>query len=167
MILTVLEFPDERLQQKSVPVTKFDATLGKLLDDMAETMYSKNGIGLAAAQVGKFIRALVIDLGPAENQEAKLWEIINPKFTKTEGKTVFEEGCLSVPGYTEEVSRKAKVTVEYQDRHGKQHTLEADGLLAVALQHETDHLDGVLFIDRLSPLKRRMARKKLIKAVTL
>ncbi len=167
MILEVLEFPDERLHQKSVPVTKFDASLHKLLNDMAETMYSKNGIGLAAAQVGKFIRALVIDLGPSEEEKAKLWEFINPKFIKTEGKTVFEEGCLSVPGYTEEVSRKARVTLEYQDRHGKTHTLETDGLLAVALQHETDHLDGILFIDRLSPLKRRMARKKLIKAVTL
>ena len=167
MILEVLEFPDERLKSKSVPVAKFDSTLHTLLDNMAETMYSKNGIGLAAAQVGQFIRALVIDLGPAENEEAKLWEIINPRFVKMEGKTVFEEGCLSVPGYTEEVSRKAFVSVLYQDRFGKEHTLETKGPLAVALQHETDHLDGVLFIDRLSPLKRRMARKKLMKAVTL
>lgn len=166
-MLEILKFPDARLKQISKPVEKFDASLHQLLDGMAVAMYHANGIGLAAPQVGQFIRAFIIDTATAEEQPRSLQEFINPIFSNGEGKTVFEEGCLSVPGVTEEVVRKEKITVKYQDRFGKEHSLTTDGLLAVALQHENDHLDGVLFIDRLSPLKRQFVKRRLEKAVTL
>lgn len=166
-MLEILQYPDERLKQVSQPVTKFDPKLHKLLDDMAVTMYQANGIGLAAPQVGEFIRAFVIDLGLSDENHKKIYEFINPKISNGEGKIVFEEGCLSVPGVAEEVTRKAKVKVQFQDRFGEDQVLEADELLAVAIQHENDHLDGVLFVDRLSPLKRRFVKRKLEKVKTL
>lgn len=166
-MLDILKYPDERLKQVSKPVEKFDAKLHKLLDDMAVTMYHANGIGLAAAQVGEFIRLFIIDTAAADEQTKHLQEFINPKISGGEGKTVFEEGCLSVPGVTEEVVRKEKITVTYQDRFGKEYSLTTDGLLAVAIQHENDHLDGILFVDRLSPLKRTLVKRRLEKAVTL
>jgi peptide deformylase len=166
-MLKILHYPDPRLAEVSVPVTKFDEKLHKLLDGMAETMYEADGIGLAAPQVDERIRVFIIDLGDQEGQPKKKWEFINPKLSNGEGKIVFEEGCLSVPGLTEEVTRKERVTLNYQDRFGKARKLEAEGLLAVAIQHENDHLDGVVFVDRLSPIKRRLAKRKLAKQVTL
>lgn len=166
-MLEILKYPDERLHQKSVPVTKFDAKLHRLLDAMAETMYGSNGLGLAAPQVNEFVRVFVIDLQLAEESAAKLYEFINPRITSKTGKIVYEEGCLSVPNFNEEVTRAADIVVNYQDRNGKALEMNAHDLLAVAIQHENDHLDGVLFVDRLSPLRRRMAKKKLSKIVAL
>lgn len=167
MKLEILQYPDPRLKEKGEPVTEFNAELHKLLDDMAETMYAANGIGLAATQVGEKRRLFVIDIGEQEEKPRKLYEFINPKIEKGQGKITFEEGCLSVPNYTDEVTRKEKITVRYQDRHGMPQTLEAEGLLAVCIQHENDHLDGIVFVDRLSPLKRRMARRKIERAVEM
>lgn len=161
--LDILKYPDPRLNELSQPVETFDDELRQLLDDMATTMYSANGVGLAAPQVGRRKRMFVIDLGAQEGQHKKLYEFINPRLSHGEGKIVYEEGCLSVPGIAEEVQRKARITVEYHDRQGQPQTMAAEGLLAVAIQHENDHLDGVLFVDRLSPLKRRMIKRKLSK----
>ncbi len=167
MTLEILKFPDPRLAQVSQPVTEFNASLHRLLDAMAKTMYEANGIGLAAPQVNHFIRVFVIDLLTEDGKPDVLYEFINPKLSNGSGQVIYEEGCLSVPGLTEEVKRKEAITVEYQDRHGKKHLMEAQDLLAVAMQHENDHLDGVLFVDRLPPIKRRMVKRKLLKAVTL
>jgi peptide deformylase len=128
----------------------------KLLDDMAETMYAAPGIGLAAIQVGAPVRVVVIDLQDEQHPTGVL-EFINPEIIEREGEIWYEEGCLSVPGITEEVQRSARVTVKALDRNGQPFELKADGLLAVCCQHEFDHLEGVLFIDRLSRLKRKMA----------
>jgi peptide deformylase len=166
-MLEILKFPDPRLKEKSLPVTEFNAELHRLLDQMAETMYSANGIGLAAPQVGKTLRAFVIDIGAQEGEIRKLHEFINPRLSNGQGKISFEEGCLSVPGFTEEVQRKSAITVHFQDRDGEPQVMQAEKLLAVAIQHENDHLEGVLFVDRLSPLKRRFAKRKLERSVTL
>ncbi len=167
MPLEILKYPDPRLAKVSVAVTKFNAEIHALLESMAETMYEADGIGLAAPQVDQLLRIFVIDLGGEEGQRKKKWEFINPKITHGEGKIVYEEGCLSLPGFTEEVTRKNHILLEYQDRHGKVRKLEAEGLLAVAIQHENDHLDGIVFVDRLSAIKRRLAKRKLAKQVTL
>jgi len=166
-MLEILKYPDPRLNEISTKVEVFDAELGRFLDDMAETMYAANGVGLAAPQVGRTQRFFIIDISPQDNSVRKIHEFINPVLSEGEGKKVFEEGCLSVPGIAEEVTRKAKIRVDYQDRHGNPHALIAEGLFAVALQHENDHLDGVLFVERLSPLKRRFVKRKLSKVVTL
>lgn len=165
--LQILEYPDPRLRRISVPVTQFDLPLHELLDNMAFTMYRANGIGLAAAQVDVTQRIFIIDLGLQEGFPKQLMEFINPRLHDGEGKILFEEGCLSVPGFTEEVVRKKKIVVDYQDRHGEKKQIVAEGLLAVALQHENDHLDGIVFVDRLSALKKRLIRRKLEKRVTL
>lgn len=167
MTLEILTYPNPRLKEVSKPVTEFGPKLHKLLDDMAETMYAANGVGLAAPQVGETIRVFVVDVQIEGGAPRKLLEFINPKFTAGEGKIVYEEGCLSIPGVAEEVTRKAKVKIEYQDRFGEKKEMEAEGLLSVALQHENDHLDGVLFVERLSPIRRRLTRKKLEKAMAL
>ncbi len=166
-MLEIIKYPDPRLKQKSVPVIHFDQKLHALLEDMAQTMYEADGIGLAAVQVNQHLRMFIIDLGGEDGQRKKKWEFINPKISNGEGKTVYEEGCLSVPGLTEEVTRKERITIDYQDRKGKLRKLEAEGLFAVAIQHENDHLDGIVFIERLSPIKRRLAKRKLSKQVTL
>lgn len=166
-MLEILKYPDPRLKNTAQPVAVFDGALHQLLDEMAETMYAADGIGLAAPQVGRSQRLFVIDLGQGEDKKGKLYEFINPQLSDGEGTIAFEEGCLSVPGFTEEVNRKEKIRVNYQDRNGKKMELIAEGLLAVAIQHENDHLDGILFVDKLSPLKRRLMKKKLQKAVTL
>ena len=163
-MLEVLKYPDPRLKEVAKPVKKFDEELHRLLDAMAETMYASNGIGLAATQVGKPLRLFVVDLALQEGQPRKLYEFINPQISRGEGRITYEEGCLSVPGVAEEVVRKAKITVNYQDRHGRPQIMEADELLAVCIQHENDHLDGVLFIERLNPLKRRLVKRQLAKA---
>ena len=180
--LKIYTFPDLVLAQKALPVGRVEKSYHKLADDMLETMYHAPGIGLAANQVGILERILVVDteydleelpeegeMAPAGgevtgggvifNKKPKI--IINPEIIQKEGEILFNEGCLSVPEYNAEVRRAEKIKLKYQDVDGLEKTLSADGLLAVAIQHEMDHLDGKLFIDRLSPLKKEMAKKKL------
>jgi peptide deformylase len=159
-LLQILEFPDPRLRKRAQPVTQFDASLRKLVDDMFETMYSAPGIGLAATQVNVPKRLLVIDISDRRDQPLVL---INPDVVAREGVEETEEGCLSVPGVFDKVTRAEKILVRALDRDGKPFELEADGLLAVCIQHEIDHLDGKLFVDYLSELKRTRIRKKLEK----
>jgi peptide deformylase len=159
-LLTILEYPDPRLRKVAAPVTAFTPELRKLVKDMAETMYAAPGVGLAANQVNVQKRLLVIDVSDARNE---LRVFVNPEIIKKEGEAECEEGCLSVPGYYETVKRAAKVTVRAQDEHG--HTFEtvAEGMLAVCLQHEIDHLDGTVFVDYLSPLKQQRLSARLKK----
>ncbi len=160
-LLTILEFPDARLRTRAKPVTDFDDALLALIDDMFETMYDAPGIGLAATQVDRHIRLLVIDI--SEERDEPL-VFINPEFTVIdESLEEYDEGCLSVPGFYETVKRPQHIEVTAQDRHGETFTMECRGLLAVCVQHEIDHLDGKLFVDHLSSLKRTRIRKKLEK----
>ena len=156
--------PDPILRQVSRPVEHFDAKLRGFASDMLDTMYDAPGIGLAAIQVGEPIRLLVIDL--AKEDEPKNPQIfINPVIvTRSNERSVYEEGCLSIPDYYAEVERPARVGVDYVDEHGSRSHIEAEGLLATCLQHEIDHLDGILFIDHISALKRNMILRKLLKA---
>jgi peptide deformylase len=158
-ILRILHYPEPILKKKSEPVTRFDEELRKLADDMAETMYAAPGVGLAAPQVGISKRLVVIDCAP-KDEAPHLLRIANPEIVAREEEVFEEEGCLSVPGYYAKVARSARVTVRHQDLDGKTVELEAEGLLAIAFQHEIDHLDGILFIDHLSPLKKSIFRKK-------
>ncbi|MBT8062641.1 MAG: peptide deformylase [Gammaproteobacteria bacterium] len=160
LMLEILEFPDPRLRTVAKPVEVFDLELGELIDAMLETMYEANGIGLAATQVNRHIRLLVLDISEARN-EPKIY--VNPQITNSEGQQVYEEGCLSVPGIYANVKRADRIIVKAQDREGKPFEEELDGLHAVCLQHEMDHLAGKLFVDYLSPLKRQLVRKKLEK----
>lgn len=157
MVLEVLTYPNKILYEKSKEVTKFDAEFGKFLDDMYETMIAKSGIGLAAIQVGKPIQALVINLADEEGiqNKADLLEIINPKIIKANGEQTYQEGCLSVPGFYEDVKRAENIVLKYQNRNGESCELKADGLLAVCIQHEIDHLNGHLFIERIGYNKRK------------
>jgi peptide deformylase len=159
-ILEVLHFPDSRLRNRAEPVEFFDQALGQLVDDMFNTMYEAPGIGLAAIQVNVAKRVVVIDL--SEDRSNPLC-LINPEILEQEGEEKSEEGCLSVPGVYDLIKRAAKIKVKAQDREGNPFELEADGLLAVCIQHEIDHLDGKLFVDYLSGLKRRRIRAKLEK----
>jgi peptide deformylase len=159
-LLQILEFPDPRLRTRAQPVTQVDAALRRLVDDMFETMYAAPGIGLAATQVNAAKRLLVIDVSEKRDQPLVF---INPEILAREGVEETEEGCLSVPGVFDKVTRAEKVRVRALDRDGKQFEMEADGLLAVCIQHEIDHLDGKLFVDYLSELKRTRIRKKLEK----
>jgi len=156
----ILVYPDPRLRQVAEPVEQFDAELHTLLDDMAQTMYEAPGIGLAAIQVNVPRRAIVMDLSEHRNE---LREFINPRIVERDGSQESEEGCLSVPEVYAPVSRAERVTVEYCDRHGDSCSLEAAGLLAVCIQHEIDHLDGKVFVDYLSRLKRERIKKRLVK----
>jgi peptide deformylase len=159
-LLTILEYPDARLRTKAVPVRQVDDAMRRLIDDMIETMYAANGVGLAATQVNVHQRLVVIDVSEQRN-EARAF--INPEIIAREGVEVSEEGCLSVPGMYDNVERAERVTVRALDRHGESFTLQAEGLLAVCIQHEMDHLEGKLFVDYLSDLKRTRIRKKLEK----
>ena len=159
-MLTILEFPDPRLRTKAQPVSAFDQPLKDLIEAMFATMYAAPGIGLAATQVNVHRQLLVLDVSEEKNQPLAL---INPRIVASEGSQVYQEGCLSVPGIFADVERADRITVEAQDRDGQPLTLHADGLLAVCIQHEMDHLVGKLFVDYLSPLKREMVRKKLEK----
>ena len=166
-IRPILTAPDPRLQALSADVEKVDAEIRKLVDDMAESMYAADGIGLAAVQIGVPKRVIVIDLDQKEGKKSPR-AFINPKILwASEEMAVFEEGCLSVPEIWDDVERPARIRCEYLDLDGKKVELEADGMLATCLQHEMDHLNGVLFIDHLSRLKRSMAIKKLTKAKKL
>ncbi|MBN21364.1 MAG: peptide deformylase [Bdellovibrionaceae bacterium] len=183
-LMKIYKFPDEVLSQKALPIEEVKESYRKLSEDMLETMYDSPGIGLAANQIGLLERIIVVDVdysfeeleegeeipeGAKPVQGGYIFEanprvFINPEIIAQEGEIYFEEGCLSVPDYTAEVRRAEKITVEYLDLDGQKQTLEAEDILAVCIQHEMDHLDGKLFIDRLSSVKREMAKKKLLKA---
>lgn len=166
MILEIKTFPDEVLRKKSILVEKIDDNIKKLLDDMAETMYEAPGIGLAAPQVGVNKRVVVIDItGPEER--SGLLKVINPEIISMEGECEGEEGCLSIPQEYADVKRAEKITVKFLNEDGKEQILEADGLLSRAFQHEIDHLDGILFIDRISPLKREFIKKRIKKKIKM
>ncbi len=159
-LLPILEFPDPRLRTRAQPVAEVDDSIRRLIDDMFETMYAAPGIGLAATQVNVHKRVIVIDISESHDQPVVL---INPELLKREGLEEMEEGCLSVPGIYDKVTRAERIRVRTLDRNGKQVEFDADGLLAVCIQHEMDHLDGKLFVDYLSELKRTRIRKKLEK----
>jgi peptide deformylase len=180
--LKIYAYPDIVLTQKAQPIARVEKSLWRLADDMLETMYDAPGIGLAANQVGVLEQVLVLDIDYEDESELDDAEdtedgaapaprlikknpivIINPKIVYSEGKASIKEGCLSVPEYRAEVERFDKIKVEYLDLDGKTNSLNAEGLLAIAIQHEMDHLDGRLFIDRLSPIKREMAQKRVMK----
>ena len=158
--LNVLIDPEEHLKVVCDPVVEVNNNTRKIIDNMFDTMYQEEGIGLAAPQVDILQRIITIDIeGDKQNQLV----LINPEILESEGKTGIEEGCLSIPGFRAWVPRKEKVTIRELDRDGKEFTLKADGLLAICIQHEIDHLNGILFVDYLSPLKRQRIKEKLIK----
>lgn len=159
-LLTILKFPDPRLKLVAKPVESFDADLAKICNDMFETMYDSEGIGLAAIQVNVQQRIIVMDLS---DDKTAPYCFINPKLVNAEGQIIWEEGCLSFPGVFAKIKRSSKITIEYFDQTGAVHTLDAEGLDAVCIQHEIDHLNGISFYDHLSPLKQSMMRKKLDK----
>jgi peptide deformylase len=159
-LLPILRFPDLRLKKVAVPVARIDDSIRKLVADMAETMYEASGIGLAATQVDVHKRLMVIDISEERNQ---LQVFINPQLGRCEGLQVGEEGCLSVPGIYDKVERAERVTVNYLDLASQPQSLTAEGLLAVCLQHEIDHLDGTVFVDHLSQLKQARIKSKLTK----
>ena len=158
--LLILEYPDPRLKKVASPVTAFTPEIEKLVRDMAETMYAAPGVGLAATQVDVHKRVIVIDISDARDQ---LQVFVNPELVAAEGEAECEEGCLSVPGYYDKVIRAAQVTVRAQNAQGEPFELTTDGLLAVCIQHEMDHLEGKVFVEKLSPLKRARLLAKLRK----
>jgi peptide deformylase len=160
-LLTILEFPDPRLRTKARPVEHVDDELRALFARMFATMYAAPGIGLAATQVDVHRRFMVIDISEDHSQPLVF---VNPEIVARDGKTVYQEGCLSVPGIQADVERADRITVRALDRDGNPFEIEADGLLAICIQHEMDHLDGKVFVDYLSPLKREQVRKRLEKA---
>ncbi len=166
MVREVLIYPDKRLKLISEEVTSFDGALHDLLDDLYDTMRAKNGVGLAAIQVGVAKRALIINIpleaedGEHDQPKENTLEIINPVIVEKDGTEVFQEGCLSIPGVYEDVERAKHVKVEYYDREGNKQTIENDDFLAIAIQHEMDHLEGKVFIERLSFLKRKKFEKE-------
>ena len=174
-ILDILKYPDPFLKTKTEPVEKIDDSIRALISDMTETMYRARGIGLAAVQVGVARRVALLDVPQEDARDEEgnrrlvrgknLIAVINPEIVWTEGTTKYEEGCLSVPGLTADVQRALRVRVKALDRDGNPFEINAEGLLAIALQHEIDHLDGLLFIDRLSRLKRELIKKKKMKAL--
>ncbi|NUE96590.1 peptide deformylase [Gilliamella sp. ESL0232] len=159
-ILPVLRFPDERLRKVAKPVTKFTPELQTIIDNMIETMYDENGIGLAATQVDVHEQIIVIDVSEDKSQ---VYVIINPEVISQEGETGIEEGCLSVPNCRGFVPRAEKIKIKALDRHGNPYEIDADELLAICIQHEMDHLKGKLFVDYLSPLKRQRIEQKMKK----
>ena len=162
-VLELVKAPDPRLKLISQPVAEVDASLRRFMTDMVETMYAENGIGLAAIQVGVLKRVAVIDLDPGGPKSKQLF-LVNPRIVEASGElSTYHEGCLSVPEVWDDVKRPARLTVEYTDEHGAKQTVTADGLFATCLQHEIDHLNGRLFIDHLSKLKRSIALRKSAK----
>jgi peptide deformylase len=162
MVREIVIWPDPILKEVAKPVERVDDTIRRLLDDMAETMYAADGVGLAAPQIAELKRLIVIDTSPRQEGQ-KLIHLVNPEIVRLEGKTTYTEGCLSIPGEAEDVERAEKVWVRALDYHGKPFEIAADGLLSIALQHETDHLNGTLFVDHLSSLKRELIRKRMKK----
>ncbi|MCL4680408.1 MAG: peptide deformylase [Rhodocyclaceae bacterium] len=159
-LLPILRYPDPRLHKKAVPVLRIDETVRKLIADMAETMYEAPGIGLAATQVDEHKRVVVIDVS---EDKSKLLALVNPEILERSGEQVCEEGCLSVPGIYDKVTRSERVRVRALDAQGEPFELEAEGLLAVCIQHEIDHLDGKVFVEHLSQLKQGRIKAKLAK----
>ncbi len=166
MIRDIVIYPDKRLKIVSKDVEDFDSSLHNLLDDMYDTMVAKNGVGLASIQIGEPIRALIINVpldtpeGEADQPKENTLEIINPIIIEESGKTTYQEGCLSVPGVYEDIERHTYAKIEYQDRYGKKKTIEDSDFLAIAIQHEIDHLDGKVFIEKLSFTKRKKFEKE-------
>lgn len=166
-IKPLIILPDPILRQVSTPIETMDSEVKRLADDMLDTMYDAPGIGLAAIQIGVARRMLVLDVSKDGEDKAPL-VFINPEIvTSSDARSVYEEGCLSIPDYYAEVERPATITVKHIDRDGKEQIVEADGLLATCLQHEIDHLNGVLFIDHISKLKREMVIRKFTKAAKM
>ncbi len=159
-LLNILHYPDPRLRTKAQPVKEVDEAIRRQIRDMFETMYAAPGIGLAATQVDFHQRLIVIDISEDKSQPLAL---INPEILSKEGEQTYDEGCLSVPGFYEAVDRAAKIRVRALDQDGKQFEMDAEGLLAVCIQHEMDHLEGKLFVDYLTEMKRQRIRKKLVK----
>jgi len=162
MVREILVYPDKRLKLISKEVNSFDGALHDLLDDLYETMRARNGVGLAAIQVGVDQRVLIINV-PLEDKEGESYntlEMINPVIVEKDGREKFQEGCLSIPGVYEDIERAKHVKVEYFDRKGEKQSIEDDGFLAVAMQHEIDHLDGKVFIEKLSYIKRKKFEKE-------
>lgn len=162
MIRTILHYPDKRLREKGERVEAITPEIQQLVDDMAETMYAAPGVGLAATQIGEALQLFIIDIAD-ENEPSDLRVFINPEILERVGELSWQEGCLSFPGVQEEVDRAARVRVRAQGRDGKWFELEAEGLLAVAIQHEYEHLQGVLMIDHMGPLKKRLTHRKMVK----
>lgn len=160
MVREIVIWPDPILKKKASPVSQVDDSIRSLVNEMFETMYAADGVGLAAPQIGVLKQVIVLDTTPRQ-PESKPVAMINPQIIAKEGTTQYSEGCLSVPGEAEEVERAARVTAKFLDVSGREQTIEADGLLAVAIQHETDHLHGTMFVDYLSPLKRELIRKRM------
>jgi peptide deformylase len=162
MIREIIIWPDPILKEIAKPVDRVDDDVRRLLDDMSETMYAADGVGLAAPQIGVLKRCIVIDTSPRQDGQ-KLVHLVNPEIVRAEGRTTYTEGCLSIPGEAEDVERYAKVWVRALDYSGKPFELECDGLLSIASQHEHDHLEGTLFVDHLSSLKREVIKRRMKK----
>ena len=162
MNLTIVEYPDKILRQKSKNIDKFDKDLHNLLDAMYPMMMNTNGIGLAAIQVGFATQAMILNIPDEEDNQSieNLIEMMNPIVTAKSGEITYQEGCLSVPSFYEDIVRSEHICVNYQDRDGNTQSLEANGLLSIAIQHEMDHLEGILFIDKLSSSRRRKFEKE-------
>jgi peptide deformylase len=163
--LTIKTYPDDVLKRRAEPVEAVDEDVRRLIDDMAQTMYAAPGIGLAAPQVGVSKRVIVVDVSTMDEELPGLIPLVNPEITQSEGEIELEEGCLSLPGFTTMVKRAGRVCVRALDRDGKPVRLDAEGILAIALQHEMDHLEGTLLLDRTSPLKREFYKKKVKKSL--
>lgn len=164
MIRPILHYPDPELKKRSHPVSVIDQSVRDLVRDMAETMYAAPGVGLAAPQIGVHQRVIVIDV-EGNASDSRLIAAVNPVIVHADGESYEEEGCLSVPRYAANVRRHARVTVRYLDLEGNEVTTHAEGLLSIAFQHEIDHLDGILFIDHISPLKRELFRRRYRKTL--
>ena len=162
MVRTILHYPDKRLREKGVKIDKVTPELQALIEDMAETMYAAPGVGLAATQIGEPLQLFIVDIADTD-EPSDLKVFINPEILLAEGELSWQEGCLSFPGVTEEIDRAAKIRVRALDKQGKSFELEAEGLLAVAIQHEYDHLQGALMIDHMGPLKKRLTHRKMVK----
>lgn len=161
-ILEIKKYPDEILKKKAQNVIDINGQLQKLINDMIETMYSAHGIGLAAPQIGVLKKIIVIDTNMTDKERSPII-LINPEIVDSEGEILSEEGCLSIPGFITKLKRREKVFVKALDKNGKQIEIEGTGLLGRALQHEIDHLNGILIIDRISPLKKELFRRKYLK----
>jgi len=164
-VLEIKKYPEKILREKADPVREFDSELQKLIDDMIETMYAALGVGLAANQVGVSKQVIVVDVSGRE-EGCPLIVLINPKIIHAEGETATEEGCLSVPGYTTAVKRAERIKVAGLDRYGKPVEIEGSGFLSRALQHEIDHLNGILLIDRIGGIKKELFKKRYMKEIT-
>lgn len=163
--LPIVLYPNPVLKRVADPIPEVTSEIRQLLSDMAETMYEAPGIGLAAPQIGQSLRAIVVDIGDDEEtgEKGQLFKLINPEIVHAQGTIDYEEGCLSIPDVRETVRRKSEIIVRAKDENNTEVEIEADGLLAICLQHEIDHLNGILFIDRLSSIRRELVRKKLQK----